>query len=109
MNAPAKIPPADARYELIVKHHMPAALEHEVALRCSILRARDVAGSKIRNCSGEAFPVLDHMQRLVTHNAFRTMGIADLEALRACLLKMTMLANDLDRFAYETGGANASG
>jgi hypothetical protein len=111
VNAPAKIKPARNRYAMIVKHHLPHCAPDELEARCSLLLVRDKAMSKARRCSDEARPMLEHIVRLVTEYAFRSIPLTELQELRYRITMLTACASGLEMFAYRLahGGTDEGG
>jgi hypothetical protein len=115
MNAQTKVTaaaPARDRYRPIVTHHLAGCSGKELGLRCSILLMRDMATSKQRDCSEEAYGILGQISRLATRYAFEIMPVEELESLRYALLRLTAVASDLEQFVYRLeypGGSDAGG
>ena len=104
MNAPARVAPARNRYRSIVKHHLPACSPEELDARCSLLLIRDQATSHLRRCSDEARPILDHITRLATEYAYRSIPLSELQELRYRITMLTACASGLEMFAYRLSG-----
>jgi hypothetical protein len=100
VSAPAKIVPTRDRYIPQVKAFVPLCDGEALVVRCSILMMRDQATAGMRRCGDEARPVLNTIMELAGHYAFVTMPIERLQELRKELVRLTMCANALERFAY---------
>ena len=79
-------------YIPIVDYYCPFASEPQRELRCSLLQLRDVAASRMRYCSAEAYEILSEMVGMVSEYVFNPMPANDLKSLRATAARMLLAA-----------------
>jgi hypothetical protein len=96
----AHVTPTRDRYIPQVKAFVPLCDGEALTMRCSLLMMRDQATAGMRRCGDEARPVLNTIMELAGHYAFVTMPLDRLKELRTELVRLTMCANALERFAY---------
>lgn len=99
MNAPAAMRRQD--YEPTVRALMPASEGEEMEIRCSLLLMRDCALSAKRYCSEDAWPVMDHIERLAADYAFRSVPIDKYREFREALRKLVAACACLDSAAAQ--------
>lgn len=95
MNAPAR----RQDYEPTVRALMPASDGEDMEIRCSMLLMRDCAASAKRYCSEDAWPVMDHVERLAGDYAFRRMNLEKYREFRDALRKLVAACASLDAAA----------
>jgi hypothetical protein len=95
VNAPVRDITRDD-YAPTVRALMPGSDGEDMEIRCSLLLMRDCATSAKRYCSEEAWPVLDHVERLASHYAFKHMPLDRFTELRAAMRKLVAAAGALD-------------
>lgn len=98
MNAPL-VHESRRQYVSTVSAFMPGAQGDELDIRCSLLLMRDCAAVAKGSCSEEAYPILDHVERLASRYAFQGMPIEDLHELRKVMRQVVAAAACLDDWA----------
>ena len=81
-------------------------------MRASLLLMRDRAMATKQFCSEEAWTILDHVERLASLYAFRSMDLDDLTALRRILVSLVAASSGLEGIfgaQPSLGGTNARG
>lgn len=98
MNAPV-VHESRRQYVPTVNALMPGAQGDELDIRCSLLLMRDCAAAAKGSCSGEAYPILDEVERLASRFAFQGMPIEELQELRKVMRQIVAAAASLDDWA----------
>lgn len=84
------------RYRPTVEAFLPGCAGEELELRCSLLLLRDNATVIKGSIAGEAWPLLDHVERLASEYALSSMKLDSLRQLRRAVVMITAQANTLD-------------